>query len=568
MSIVPSRSFLCLCLVAAGAAQESPEELLKVGVTLSQRADYAGAIAALEKARQLVPRSYAVNFLLGVDLLRSGRAKDAAGPLRLAAEVNSKEGAPDAYLGEALAATGDFPLAAEAFQDAIVRSPQSEDCWRKWADFDVERFRVMELHLRTTQQGMATVLRVQAEGLRSGTGDRADLLQRSALADPKQSGIWGELGAEQLRRGLQAQAAASLKMALDRQSADLWTLRLEAGMAATQGDWGPAEGHLLAVGGRSPVVLREELKSWPRNLVPGGGVHGEIWNCVRQGSMDCLTRIAFPNPGTLSAGDLFAEQRWERLAAMPAPPLEDAPAWFRRGVAQAELADCSQAIPSLERGLDVGVEAAAFRLELCYTSEAERTVSRLAALGHQVAVHRLRGDILARVKGDPKSATDEYLKAIRLEPREPGLLERLAQAYMSYGDVEQARLAAQRALLLDPNRPPALYLLATLAMNERDYSGALVFLNKMLAANPNNAWARVSTGIAYAQTGRPEEAVRFLQPALAAGYPDERGALYAALAGVLRKLAREPEAQRAADEAKRLADRFQGGAQNNPDGHH
>jgi tetratricopeptide (TPR) repeat protein len=559
---------LSLCLVAGGTAQESFEELLKVGVTLSHRADYADAIAALKKAKQLVPRSYAVNLLLGVDLLRSGGPKDAVGPLRLAAEINSKDGAPAAYLGEALAAIGDFHLAAEAFQDAIFRSPQSEEFWRKWADFDLERFRILGLQLRTTQQGMAAVLRVQAEGLGGGARDRADLLQRSALADPEQSGIWGELGAEQLRRGLLEQVAASLKMALDRQPGELWTFRLEAEMAAAQGDWRQAERHLLAVGSRSPAVLRKELELWPRNLVPGDDVRGEIWNCLRQGSMECLTRIAFPDHSALSADKLFAEQRWERLAAIPAPPLEDAPGWFRRGVAQAELADCPRAIPSLERGLDSGAEAAAFWLELCYASEAERTIDHLTVLGHQVTVHRLRGDILVRVRGDPKPATDEYLKAIRLEPRDPGLLERLAQAYMSYGDMQQARLAARRALVLDPNRALTLQLLASLAMNERDYSGALVFLNKMLATNPNNAWARVSTGIAYAQTGRPEEAIRFLQPALAAGYPDERGALHAALAGVLRKLAREQEAQRAVEEAKRLADRFQGGVRNSFDDNH
>src|SRR5712692_1800034 len=227
---------LSCSLVAGGAAQKSFEELLKEGAALSQRADYAGAIVTLKEARQVVPRNYAVNLLLGVDLLRNGRPKDAVEPLRLAAEINPRDGAPAAYLGETFAALDDFALAAEAFQDAIFRSPKSEGFWTKWADFDLERFRILGLQLQTTQRGMATVLRVQAEGLESGTQDREDLLQRSALADPEQSGIWGELGAEQLQRGLQEQFAASLKMARDHQPQELWTLRLEARMAAAQGD--------------------------------------------------------------------------------------------------------------------------------------------------------------------------------------------------------------------------------------------------------------------------------------------------------------------------------------------
>jgi len=67
----------------------------------------------------------------------------------------------------------------------------------------------------------------------------------------------------------------------------------------------------------------------------------------------------------------------------------------------------------------------------------------------------------------------------------------------------------------------------------------------------------VQLGIAYAQTGKPQEAFANLQPALAVGYPDERGALHAMLASVLRKLGREQEAQSAAAESDRLSRLFQ-----------
>lgn len=562
-------AFLSLRLVfgASAAAQESLDELLKEGAAFSRQADYGRAIACLEKAKELDPRNYEVSLLLGVGLLRSGRPMDAIEPLRLAAEINPGDGVPAAYLGDAFVAVSDFALAAETYQDAMARSPKSEIIWTKWADFDLERFRFLDLQLRTTQRGMATVLRVQAKGLGSGTQDREDLLQRSALADPEQSGIWGELGAEQLQRGLREQASASLKAAQDHQPQNLWTLRLGARVAVTHGDWQEAENRLLSVGSRSLTVLRKELRAWPPELAPGADVPGEIWNCVRQASTACLARIAFREHNALSVDELFAEERWEELAAAPRPRWEDTRAWFQRGVAQAELADCSDAIPSLERGLDSGAERAAFGLELCYVTEAERTANHLTALGDRGTVHRLRGDMLVRIKGDPKSATSEYIEAIRLKPREPVLLERLAQAYVNSGDMQQARLAAQKALLMDPKRPLSLRLLASIDMNERDYAGALVVLEKMLALNPNNAWTRVQAAMAYAQTGKPETAIRYLQPALEAGYPDERGALHATLAGVLRKLGREQEAQRATEEAERLANHFQRGVPNLYDDH-
>jgi len=552
---------------ARAATQEDFAELVKRGVALGEKGNYAEAISTLKKARELAPRDYTVNLLLGLDLLRSGRPKEAVEPLRVAAELRPQDGTPEGYLGKALAALHEFAPAAEAFQGAIARSPGSAELWTEWADFDLERFRIVGLELRSTQSGMATMLRLEAAGLKSGPETREELLRQSATANPEQEGIWGELGVEELQRGMPEKAAATLKTAREQQPQASWTVQLEAMMAAAAGDWRRAESGLLELGGRSQAGLRRVMQSWPRNLVPQEGVVGEIWECPRKGSTDCLAKIAIPQDMTLRPEEqLFAEERWERLAALPEPQGPPS-AWFRRGVALAELNDCERAIPVLERGLEPGAESAAYWLELCYAEEAKRAVDRLSALGNPVAVHRLRGDMLVRVYSDAQAATGEYTKAIHFSPREPGLWERLAQAYMSLGDMQRAQQAAREALTLDPHRRTTLRLLASIAMNERDYPGALVFLNQMLAMDPNDAWTRVQTGIAYAQTGQAEQALRHLQPVLAAGYPDERGALHATLAGVLRKLGREQEAQRAAEEASRLSDRFQQHGQTSVDDH-
>jgi tetratricopeptide (TPR) repeat protein len=564
---------------------------VKRGAAFSEKANYAEAISTLKKARELAPRDYTVNLLLGLDLLRSGRPKEAIEPLRIAAELRPQDGTPEGYLGKALAAVHEFAPAAEAFQGGISRSPDSAELWTEWADFDLERFRILGLELRSTQGGMATVLRLEAEGLKSGPETREELLQQSATANPEQIGIWGELGVEQLRRGMREQAAAALMMARERQPQASWTVLLEAMMAAAAGDWRNAESRLLDLGGRSRAALSRAMQSWPRNLAPQEGVAGEIWECARKGSTDCLARITFSEGETSKPEEqLFAEERWDRLAAQPEPSSEgtmhrapgdalkraptnsppgygQAAAWLRRGIALAELNDYERAIPALERGVEPGAETAAFWLELCYAAEAKHAVDRLSALGNRVAVHRLRGDILVRIDGDALSATEEYAKAIHLSPKDPGLSERLAQAYMSLGEMQRAQQAAREALTLDPHRRTTLRLLASIAMNEKDYPGALVLLNQMLAIDPNDAWTRVQTGIAYAQTGQAEQALRHLQPVLAAGYPDERGALHATLAGVLRKLGREQEAQNAAAEANRLSNRFQQHGQTSVDDH-
>jgi tetratricopeptide (TPR) repeat protein len=184
----------------------------------------------------------------------------------------------------------------------------------------------------------------------------------------------------------------------------------------------------------------------------------------------------------------------------------------------------------------------------------------------QAAVHRIQGDILLSMKGDAAGAAKEYAEALNLRPKDPDVLVKIGEAYMTLGDKDRARQAAQDVLTEDPHQQPALRLMVRIATNERDYPEALKVLDKLASMDPGDAWTRVQQGVAYAQTGHPEDAVRYLEPALRAGYPDERGALHALLAGQLRKLGREEQAKSAADEAVKLANAFQEHAQ--PDNEH
>jgi len=136
------------------------------------------------------------------------------------------------------------------------------------------------------------------------------------------------------------------------------------------------------------------------------------------------------------------------------------------------------------------------------------------------------------------------------------------------GDTEDARSKAQAALALSPHSISALRTLAELAMNERDYAEAFARLNELAVLQPKDAWTQVELGVTYGQLGQPDEAVNHLGPQLAAGYPDNNGALHAQLASALRKLGREEEAKQASKEAERLANStLQKSGQGNTDGH-
>jgi tetratricopeptide (TPR) repeat protein len=186
-----------------------------------------------------------------------------------------------------------------------------------------------------------------------------------------------------------------------------------------------------------------------------------------------------------------------------------------------------------------------------------RAADQLKSQGDEGAVHEIRGDILLSIRLDAEQAVAEYKEALTVHPKNPELLKKIAEAYFSQGNMQSAGQSAEEALALNPHRTELLKLLAQVAMSERDYPSALSRLSQLAQVEPEDAWVRVQQGTAYAQTGHPDQAVERLEPALDAGYADEKGALHALLAGQLRKLGRDQEARTASDEAVKLADAFQ-----------
>lgn len=548
-----------LIVAVHGAAQESYSELLSQAAALASQGDFQASIAKLQAARAINPSDYKVNLLLGTELLRIGRTAAALPALRIAADAPSDDGTAAARLGAANFLIGDFGLASEAFQQAISRAPHSEEFLSQWGDFSLERFRTLQTQLQASQSGMAAVLRFQVE--RSLGSSRIGLLERSALADSRQPGIWGELGVANLHSGNLNKAEENLRLAKSQQAEDLWTLRLQALLASQHGNWREAESRLQDIADRSPAVFLQAAGEWPARLMPPQAIAGAVWNCLRRPALPCAATLRRAHRETGSdAATLFSQQRWEDLSAAAFSAGNESMMRYWRGAAFAELQDIPRAIPLLESGLDAGQEHAAFLLLRCYASAAKNASDRLASSKFEASAHRLRGDFFVRVNDDAKSAIAEYQQAISLQPREAALHERLAQAYWSEKRILEARNAAKTALALQSSRPLTLRLLISMAMEERDYPAAEALLTKFLELKPRDSWANVQLGIALAQIGRLDRADMLLQQEIARGYPDDRGAIHAILARILRKLGRSTEAAETEAESVRLADKFQQGA--------
>src|SRR6185437_1248401 len=87
---------------------------------------------------------------------------------------------------------------------------------------------------------------------------------------------------------------------------------------------------------------------------------------------------------------------------------------------------CHRSIPALEQSLTgkqpgqgpatMQMETA-YELSICYALAAGKAAGELqSGAEDQAGLHRVRGDVLLRLKEDAKSAEGEYRKAIALQP--------------------------------------------------------------------------------------------------------------------------------------------------------
>ncbi len=536
------------------AQSEALEAQLKTATALHQRGDYAHSIPILTKLVRVSPRDYLSNLLLGEDLFRTGKPRDALAPLRVAAEVRLDSVTALDYSVAAAEALGDFATESEALETAVIRSQEDEQHLLAWGNFCLNRYRALQVAMLATRQGQAAERRLEAWGSPEGSEAGESLLEQSAALDPEQHGIWGELGIAQLELGKQVLAQETLKKAEQREPRAAGTLRLEALLAASVQDWQGAEKRLLSLGAESQAELKEALEAWPRAMIPGSEVEGAIWSCLRNPTDSChLASVAHENSAGLNASELFEEGRWEELAAIPGTAIASQSEWTWRGVALARIGDCPKAIPALERGLTATQREGALYLQECYSNEELRAESWLNAHGKAVSFHELKGDLELTVGNAPAAAEKDYAEALKSRPHDTRLLARSAEACRMSGDQVHARTLALSALAINPQQTEALQTLAKVALYQRDWAEAVVRLKQMAAEQPANPWCKVELGVAYGRLGQAGEAVRYLTPLLTAGYPDPKGELHVQLAGSLRKLGREQEAQQAAAEGSRLA---------------
>jgi len=558
-------AFLALLGIrGSSAGNTDAKTLVQQAFDFHQKGQFSEALPLLHRAYELAPQDYFVNLLLGIDSLRTGQAKAAVAFLKNASRLRPKEEYPLAYLGEAYARQGFYGEAAEAYIKAVHVAPGNSESGVALVDFALARFASMSELLRSSKKGLAAEYRLRALAQVEADASRLSLLQRAADLDPTAPGIWSDLARAALVTGNLADAEVFVRKALKADSNDQEAKIAGAQIAAQAAEWERAIELINSVAQNSPETLSRAVSQWPAQLQPPvsttvSGPAAKFFDCVRESQSGC--HLASTRKTSLQGSSaLFREQKWEQLTKLPAPPPGQTVAWLQRGVAFAKLENCPKAIPSLERGLSKSSPDVYGMLLLswCYSREAGNTADQIQqSADDEAPVHVMRGDILLRLQAKAAMAVVEYQQALAQDANDPAVLERLAEAQLGAGQVDAARQTAEAALKIDPQRIAAKSTLAKIAMQQRDYSAALPYLRELVARDPQDESIRIELGKACAQTGGLDEALKNLAPALAHGYPDEKGSLHYLLGSVLKKMGRNAEAEQAFAAATQLSEAFQ-----------
>jgi len=183
--------------------------------------------AAMEQLRLAVPGAPRAHYTLGLELYKDGKWREAAEQLRLFLEKQPRlVWAIDAhgYLGEALAAQGDYPAAIREFQEVLERSPNNPTAARLLADalIEVGNYELaIVCYRRALANGPPDAEMLNSLGLALGTLNRTSeavpVFRQAVAVDPGSGPAYHNLAMALMRTGDLLEALGAAERAVELQ---------------------------------------------------------------------------------------------------------------------------------------------------------------------------------------------------------------------------------------------------------------------------------------------------------------------------------------------------------------
>jgi tetratricopeptide (TPR) repeat protein len=188
-----------------------------------------------------------------------------------------------------------------------------------------------------------------------------------------------------------------------------------------------------------------------------------------------------------------------------------------------------------------------------HTLVAQETYKKLFALGPDSwQLHRAMGEIYSQSQ-QPEKAVVEFQAALAKQPNDPDLYQDIGDEAQRLSRWDDATKAYKQELKLHPGDPAALYNLGKIQVQTGDPKEGVALLQQAAEANAAPAPTRFYLGVGLSKMGRDPEAAASLEKSLASD-PDRflRRSAWFELVRVYRRLNRNADAQKAAEEVKQL----------------
>lgn len=188
-----------------------------------------------------------------------------------------------------------------------------------------------------------------------------------------------------------------------------------------------------------------------------------------------------------------------------------------------------------------------------HTLVAQSVYQKLFALGPDSwQMHQAMGEIDSQSRL-PEKAITEFQAALEKQPNNPDLYQDIGDEYQRLNRFDDATKAYEQMLRIHPGDGVALYNLGKIQVQTGDAQQGVAQLQQALDAHAPMAPVSFYLGMGLAKTGQDAEAAQSLEKCLASDpSPFLRRSAWFELVRVYRKLNRPDDAQRAADEVKKL----------------
>jgi tetratricopeptide (TPR) repeat protein len=224
--------------------------------------------------------------------------------------------------------------------------------------------------------------------------------------------------------------------------------------------------------------------------------------------------LALRNAGQSGGGETADDRPGRaRLEHVPAGDL----ATGLSQLARYRLADAADAFAAAMERADTAIEAQYYLIRTYTLLAGENFTVLISAAPDSGRTHELEAELAALRRDFSKAAAEYEIAADRL-PEDAEIREKLGEADLELGRMDEARSALEKAVRLDAGNGRAHYVLGQVLLNRNEAQTAIAELKIAVRYSPKLLEAHALLGRAYLHANQPALAIPELEKALALDY--------------------------------------------------